>query len=136
MVIHDTEKYQLRFIEDQILRILIKKNVELEVEDMDDLLSVYSNLLVERKVPFLVVFDEFANITQEARAMISNENRSTFKIKEAVVVKSLSQRLLISFEINSHVTAHQTKLFNSEDKAMEWITQSFSQEQEVQAVSA
>lgn len=136
MVIHDSEKYQLRFIEDKILRIHIKRNVELEVVDMDELLAVYSNLLAERKVPFLVVFDEFAHITQDARAMIANENRSHFKVKEAVVVKSLSQRLLINFVINYHTTSHPTRLFNSEEKAMEWISQSVSHEIIPEAVSA
>lgn len=118
------------------MRIFIKKNIELQVEDMDELFELFSQALGHRKVPFLIVFDDYAHISPDARKMIANENRSHYKMMEAVVVKSLSQRLLINFVIHYHTTLHETKIFNSEDQAKAWIAAAESQIDNRSAISA
>lgn len=117
----DSPKYSIDCIEHDILKVHIKPNVNLEAKDMKELGRHYDNLIKDKKVPFLVILDDYVLMTEGARRIISNPKRLKHKLMEAMVTTTLSQKLLINNIIQKQRDQHQIDMFDSESDAMRWI---------------
>lgn len=60
-------------------------------------------------------------ISKEAREIYSNNKSLEKTIAQAVIVNELSTRILLNFFINLNKPVVPVKLFNSFDKALDWL---------------
>jgi len=65
---------------------------------------------------------KFTTITKEAREYSQRPESNSTTLANAVVVKSLAQRILINFMIAViHQQTMKMKIFDSKEKAIEWL---------------
>lgn len=119
-------KHRISAIEvwdNNIVYIKIDDNEEIQLED-----SINHNLFVnsvfdgKNKVLILVEPGEFTQITKEARDFASKFKNNEFTLATAVIIKSLSQRLIMNFitKLISPKT-FKMKLFEDKDEAIDWL---------------
>ena len=114
-------KYEISKIEDGIIRVFIKDNQEIEVEDLNEMSLTYKALMTTEKAPFLVVLGKFSSISNEARKILSEKSRSKIKLIEALVINSLAQRIIVNVILMINRKSYPTKGFNSESDALLWL---------------
>jgi hypothetical protein len=108
-----------KIIEGDIFYILYKENVLVEVSDFQEAIASYHTLSQGSKLKFLVEFPEFVSFTPEARVW-AEENQVDLQA-EAVVFKSLAQRIVIRFYSIFRKQHHPIKIFTSHEKALHWL---------------
>ena len=91
------------------------------MEDLDEMNLSYKSIMTTTTAPFLIVLGRHASITTEARALLSDKTRSKIKSIEAIVVNSLAQKIIVNFIVLLNKPLQPTKLFTSEEKALEWL---------------
>lgn len=109
-----------QLIDGDIFYILYKENVLVEVSDFQEAIASYHTLSQGSKLKFLVEFPEFVSFTPEARIW-AEENQVDLQA-EAVVFKSLAQRIVIRFYSIFRKQHHPIKIFTSHEKALHWLT--------------
>ena len=114
---------------DEIIEIRFKKDeYEVDVSDQLEIEKIFLKLTNDGKISYhvLVIPGLYGGITKEAREMEMFESKA-FKNQRsiAIVVRSLSARLLgtLYFSLKKHKPNYPHKLFDSENKALQWIQQ-------------
>ena len=74
-----------------------------------------------KKFPLLIVVGEYTLPTPEARAYIATPESDPYASAEAYVIQSFSQKLVGNVYLSFNKPARPTRLFNSEEKAIEWL---------------
>ena len=109
-------------LENGIIRVEIKPNIELEPEDLDENFEAYVSVLGENKKGlFLIDFDKTGSASKESRERYANKKRANIKLAEALVVKSLAQKLESNFYKNFYRPTHPVEVFMDNKKAEEWL---------------
>ena len=108
-------------LDDDMVRVEVKKNVEPELEDLEENYNAYKKLFKAQKLYFLIVFNEGSNTSLEVRNQFASQNRSSFKIAEAIVVKSMPHKLIANFVLKVQKPEHKMQVFNNEKEALDWL---------------
>lgn len=104
-----------------VVRVEVKKDIEPELEDLEENYSAYQTLFSDNKLYFLVIFNKGSTTSLEVRNKFASKQRSAFKIAEAIVVNSISHKLIANFVLKVQKPKHQMKIFNNEKDALEWL---------------
>src|SRR5690606_18908378 len=107
----DTAKATISLIEEDIYCVVYKKDINLELEDFQQVKKIYKEWSKDFPLRILVDFPEFTSISQEARDFA--EKNPTPAIAEAIVYKSLAQRLLVRFYLLVNKQQHPVRTFKS-----------------------
>lgn len=121
-ITHETIKNEnstVSWIDNDIIHLLWRKGVDLEIPDVDEVETAFEQLAQGRKVKVLSEFGNFVNITPEAREYAAN--RSPECIALAYVISSLAQRIIIRFYIRIRKRQNPTKVFMNRDEALKWL---------------
>lgn len=117
-----TNTVRLRLLSNGIIHYTYLPNSEVdEVEH-----QINHNAIVEligkgKKYPVLVDSDEFINVTPEARKLIRELEPMIPISARALVIKSLSHRILANFYIKFHKPIVPTQIFNNYEDALKWL---------------
>lgn len=117
-----TNTVKLRLLSNGIIHYTYLPNSEVdEVEH-----QINHNAIVEligkgKKYPVLVDSDEFINVTPEARKLIRELEPMIPISARALVIKSLSHRILANFYIKFHKPIVPTQIFNNYEDALKWL---------------
>ncbi|HSH67580.1 MAG TPA: hypothetical protein VLB84_17700 [Bacteroidia bacterium] len=105
---------------ERLLRMTILEGAEIELENAIENYEAAQSLTNNTK--HLLLVDAHANvyISKEARAY-SAELKPNAPIAMAIVVTSTANRLIGNFYINFNKPKVPTKLFSTEEKAIEWL---------------
>jgi hypothetical protein len=68
-------------------------------------------------------FDSFSDVDPEARAWTSDSDGNNYTICDAIVIGSLSQKIMSDFYLRFNKPAKPTKIFYSLENAVNWIEQ-------------
>jgi len=109
-------------VDDSTIEIRIDKDVEFELAHAIELNDKVGEIGGNRKLFHLTIFGNRSVPSQEARTYSISEEGSRYKLAEAIVVKSLSQKMVFNFMINVERPSVRTKLFTSVEEAREWLT--------------
>ncbi len=120
----ETEKVHVSLLNDNIFRIFIKNNVELNIEDLDKNYFFFKEHIPQNKVPFLIIFTQGASTVKGANERFIAEGRLSIKSKEAFVIESLAHRIMANFYIRTTKQNHPTKIFSNETDALKWLRNS------------
>lgn len=104
-----------------LIKSVLSDDVELEIEDVISQRKSYKELVGENPHVILVIAGHHTSATKEARDYAAN-NPVTGRLAEAIVVKSMSVRILGNVFINFHKPSVPTKMFNKEEDAIEWLS--------------
>lgn len=109
-----TNTVRLRLLSNGIIHYTYLPNSEVdEVEHQLNHNAVIELVGKDNKYPVLVDGDEFINVTPEARKLIRDLEHIIPVNARALVIKSLSQRILANFYIQFYKPSIPTKIFNN-----------------------
>ncbi len=113
------ENSTFRVLDGEIIHVLWREGVELEIPDIDDAERTFEELTGGNKVKVLSQFGRYVNISSEARDYAAA--RSPECIALAYVITSLAQRIVIRFYIRLRRRKNPTKVFNTYEEALQWL---------------
>ena len=110
---------QLR--EDGIIEVNFADELLLDVTECKELLSNYSSILSNKKVPILHVFGKYMNVTKEARDFSASPEGLEYSLAEAYVLNSLAHKILANFYIKFNKPKVPTQFFTTKEEATVWL---------------
>ncbi len=117
----ETASAHIFMCSDGIIRVLFKKNKEVNASDFKELFLVYNDLVQGNRHPFIYYpEDGSTTVTEDGRAYAKQEEFSFPKTCNAVVVTRLSHKLLANFYFKFNKPSHPFKVFNKMDDAEKW----------------
>ncbi len=121
----ETQKIETRIsciskLDEDMVRVEVKKDIEAELDDLEENYQAYLSLFGFKQLYFLVVFNEGSNTSLEVRNAFANK-RSSFKKAEAIVVKSIAHKIIANFILKIQKPAHKMQVFNDEQSALDWL---------------
>ncbi len=117
-----TNTVRLRLLSNGIIHYTYLPNSEIDEAEH----QINHNAIVEligkvKKYPVLVDSDEFINVTPEARKLIRKLEPMIPISARALIIKSLSHRILANFYIKFHKPIVPTQIFNNYVDAVKWL---------------
>lgn len=118
----DFEKKSIEVLDEGIVRVVLKREQEIGIEDAQDLHEFLQEigLLVFKT---LIVLEDDAVILPSAKEWMSDPERISRSKADAFVLDSLAKRLIINFYIKHNKPKVPTMTFSSEQKALDWLSQ-------------
>lgn len=111
----------IKLLNETTVEINIKKDQEYELRDAIDMTKSIGILGEGAQLYYLTIYGDRTVPTKEARDYSISKIGSRFKIAEAIVVKSLSQKMVFNFMINAERPSVRTKLFTDVQAAKDWL---------------
>jgi hypothetical protein len=104
-----------------VTTIRFKENAELDAFETREMIAAVQ--LVGKNRPCFLLSDARGdlNITSEGRKIAADKIENPNLIANAVVVDSLSVKLTANFFLKFNKPYFKLKIFNTEEKAMEWL---------------
>lgn len=118
----ETKSAYITKIDEDVVRVEIKKNYEITLSDLEENYNAYKQLFGDdMKLYILSVFNEGASTSLEVRNKFVSKERSAFKIAEAIVINSMAHRIVGNFVIKVQKPKHKMQAFGKEKEAMDWL---------------
>lgn len=113
-----SRRFYLELIEPRIIRVCLAEGIEIELEDAKAMISAAVDLA--KGDDYVTVFDarKHGTISKEAREEFAVSPK---RIGAAVLVDSLSNRLMGNFFIQFHKPLFPTRVFSDEASALVWL---------------
>lgn len=106
--------------DDGIVRTVGKNNVVVELEQAMENSVIVNSFPGPERVPLIVDPRGVQHITKEARDYFSVKNRNSKVFCMAFIVSSPLSRVIVNFFIQLSNPQMPTKMFSTEEKAVEW----------------
>lgn len=108
---------------DGIMHIDIKSNELFTADDYKDVLKAVFEVGHGQKFLNLITIGKFTTADHDSRELSTSLEGGLYKLADAFVIQSLSQKLVANFYMNFHKPSVPTRFFNSEVEALEWLKQ-------------
>ena len=115
----DYAKVQL--FEFNLTRIEILPNSAISLQESITINNAIGILSKGQESLVLMIADEFAQIDKSVSDFSASKEGLRYTIADAIVVKSLSQKILANFYLKFNKPAKPTKIFTSEPEAIAWL---------------
>ena len=109
-------------IDELTAEITIGKDQEYELDDAILTTQSVGEIGKGRQLFYLTIFGDRTVPSRDARNYCISEMGSRYKMAEAIVVKSLSQKMVFNFMINVERPTVRTKLFTNKEDAHVWLS--------------
>ena len=117
----NTRTAKISFISDEILRVDVLQDTEVEEEDARENYLACKKLAGEKKIAILIDSRVRTTATKEARDFSSSPLVSNTVIARAILTNSMAVKLLGNFYIRFHKPISPTQLFSEEKEAIQWL---------------
>lgn len=74
-----------------------------------------------KKYPTLITVKKYMQIGEETRRIWADETKNKLSTAEAMILYNIAVKLVGNFFIQYHQPPRPTRMFNSEDKGVEWL---------------
>ena len=117
----ETRGAEISMCSDGIMRVMYKKNEEIDSSVIKDLIENYNKLVEGKKYPY-IYFTEDNSVTfgNDVRAYFKQNEHAFPKICDAFIVKSLAQKLIANFYLKFNKPTYPSKVFNNMADAESW----------------
>lgn len=112
---------EISYLKDRILRIEFPTNVYVELEDTIHIHEACEMLTKGQKYLKLVIANGTLISSKATRSYRATLKENDGRIAEALVYKSYGNKIVFNFYIAFHKPKVPTKLFSTEEKAIEWL---------------
>jgi hypothetical protein len=110
----ETSAAVISIYSDDTMRVMYKKNKEIDSSVLKDLIEIYNKLVEGKKYPYIYYTeDDSVTFSHDVREYFKQNEYSFPKICDAFVVKSLAQKLIANFYLKFNKPAYPSKVFNS-----------------------
>jgi hypothetical protein len=117
----ETPTMQASLGSDDIVRVLLKKNSEIDASGSMENIQAYIDLTNNSKYAFIVSAEDGSIIyTEEARKNARKNEKLFEKICMAIIVKTLAHRLVANFYLKFYKPAFPFKVFDKPAAAEAW----------------
>ncbi|MCW3072246.1 MAG: hypothetical protein JWO44_2136 [Bacteroidetes bacterium] len=106
---------------DGLAQVSISGDEEIDVQHVKLIVDRLEELGSGKRFPLLILVSEYILPTPEARAYIASPESDPFASAEAYVIRSFPQKLVGNIYLGFNKPARPTRLFNNEEKAIEWL---------------
>jgi hypothetical protein len=117
----NTRTAKISFISDEILRVDVLQDTEVEEEDARENYLACKKLAGEKKMAILIDSRVRTTATKEARDFSASPLVSHTVIARAILTNSMAVKLLGNFYIRFHKPISPTQLFIEEKEAIQWL---------------
>jgi hypothetical protein len=118
-----TNTIRLRLLSNGIIHYTYLPDVEVDAEEhLQNHKALLELVDTTKKYPAILDGDDFAIVTPEGRKLVRELEPLIPVSARAMVIKQLGQRMLANFYIKYHKPIIPTKIFNSHQEALKWIT--------------
>ncbi|MDQ3048016.1 MAG: hypothetical protein M3R27_10740 [Bacteroidota bacterium] len=106
---------------DGIIKVQLKGNDEVDVDQIKNIVEAIKLIGAGNIHPILIVAGEFTLPSHAARAYLATAESDPYASAEAYVIRSFPQKLVGNFYLSFNKPARPTRIFTSEDKAIDWL---------------
>ncbi|HLC82199.1 MAG TPA: hypothetical protein VJI69_00115 [Bacteroidia bacterium] len=106
---------------DRIILYSIKDNITISAKDSNEMVEAAGKLGNFQKFPVLIVGGKHTLADKEAREFGAGQEGTKYALAVAFVLKSLAQKILGNAYIKINKPIVPTRLFDNEEKAIEWL---------------
>ena len=99
------------------------KEIEREVmiDDVRAMTTTVGEMGKGKKYPMLILIKRFNPITKDASEYAASEIAGRYTLADAIVIPNFAIRIATNFYIKIFKPKRPTKMFNSEEKAVDWL---------------
>ena len=115
----ETRTVTITFGADGIIVVRSRPGYPQNESDARENLVICRQLAGDKKAPVLVDVRQMAPLTRQAREVYATE--ADFALAQAMLVESAFTRISANLFIRVGRPVHPTRMFNSEDEAMQWL---------------
>jgi hypothetical protein len=120
----ETNASYISMCSDGIIRVLFKKNQEIDPTVLEDLFKKFNEIIEGVSYPYIYLAEDGSVTFTTEGNVYSKQNQNLFpKICSAFVTKSLAQRLIANFYLKINKPKNPSKLFKNQDEAEAWCFQ-------------
>ena len=112
----------VRLRKDGIVEIRVADNHTCTVEEAQDISRVIRVLGKGKPVPVLRIAGEHSSVADGVREYAASALSQKNMVADAIVIRSLPQRILGNFYLKMNRPEKPTRLFNSETEAEAWLS--------------
>lgn len=106
-----------------ILQIRMNSDMEVTYEEAYGILDFVRTKFPKKRFPHYIELNEFAIPSKDVREFMVSEERVKIALADAMVLKSLPQKLMGNLYLQINKPKIPTKFFNTKEAALEWLTQ-------------
>lgn len=133
---NDFRAFTISKIEDGILLVEIKKIKEMIIQDVIDLHTCVGEMCEGKKVAILSTFHAYIPMNDDVMALSMKKEYQDKIFASATVVHSTALRIAIKFFTTFHKPKQPRKIFDSKEKALNWLRKIKSEVAEKELVLA
>lgn len=111
----------VRYRKDGVVHVTYKAGCTITVEDCYAMAKFISQIGRAEKYLFLTEPEQGSNIDEAARVLLASEKGNRFTYKNAILCSSIIHEMIGNFFIRMDNPVVPTKLFNSRDRALDWL---------------
>jgi hypothetical protein len=108
-------------LENSIIKIDMSSSSIIDLYECEKITEAIGNLTDKKRALILMIAGNTTNYTSEARAFSASEAGSIYTIADAMIVKNLAQKIMVSFYLKINKPIRPSKAFNSESDAINWL---------------
>lgn len=112
---------EIEMLDERIVKITTAVNYESNVDDVNEISEAFEKLIGNEPCFILVITQQGASATAEAREYAARSSHRKNLIAEAIVIKNLALRMAATVYMKVNRPKQKIKLFNSEAKALSWL---------------
>ena len=94
---------------------------EVEINDIKEMTNTIGEMGGGKKYPMLILIKRFNPITKDASEYAASEIAGRYTLADAIVINNFAIRIATNFYIKIFKPKRPTKMFNSEEKAVDWL---------------
>ena len=113
----------VQLLDNGIIKIDMLDGFTIDLEESVQINIAQGELLKGVKEPglTLMIADSTTQFTNDARGFSASKEGLRFSTAEALVVKTLAQRLVVNFYLKINKPSVPSKAFDTEESAIEWL---------------
>lgn len=105
-----------------LIAIRIGKDCEIGAKEAEVIISNCRHFIASTQTNYLLIHEDYtSSISAEGRTFFQNHSNDFEYASFAIVVKSLSQRMIANFYLRSIQSSYPSKVFSDESEAQIWI---------------
>lgn len=121
----EKKKYSISLLPNNIVKLAYEPNVHIDVDDIKK--SIEEAVALVGNKPFFSMVDlqnKFVTISAEAKKLIATDpDLKRLRYAEAILVNSLSMKLMSNAYLSFNKPATPTRAFTNEDAALTWFAE-------------
>jgi len=111
------------YIENDVLHIIFKDGADVDVEQILESKKARIDLQKGKPMKVLVDMRGLFHLSKDARDIAAEDQHAAMSIAMALVSNSLGTRMISNFFIKINKPASPTRMFNSKENALIWLSE-------------